>query len=256
MREKIVGLLAGQRPHFRDRRAGLHLPRRRRGAARPDGRDACQLIDDPQTAAWTPVGHRRDRQHPAGPARPARAPRAARRVRRRARASRAPRVEPSSPLIGRLRDADARRTSRDPTCIVVEEAPSARPVMQRYLPISDSEGFYTMDSGGLGCGMPAAVGVALGKPGRRIVAMIGDGSSIYSIQALWSAAQLGPADHVRHPQQQALRRPAGFRAGVRLQPPTNPCRGPICRASTSRRSPKVLVARQRAPTTPKRFAKR
>jgi len=73
--------------------------------------------------------------------------------------------------------------------IVVEEAPSARPVMQARLPITRSEGFYTMDSGGLGWGLPAAVGVALAK-GARIVAILGDGSSLYSIQALWSAAQL------------------------------------------------------------------
>ena len=53
-----------------------------------------------------------------------------------------------------------------PGDIVVEEAPSARPVMQAYLPITRSETFYTMDSGGLGYGMPAAVGVALGKAGH------------------------------------------------------------------------------------------
>ena len=47
-----------------------------------------------------------------------------------------------------------------------------------------------MDSGGLGYGMPAAVGVALARPGTRVIGLIGDGSSMYSIQALWSAAQL------------------------------------------------------------------
>ncbi len=73
--------------------------------------------------------------------------------------------------------------------IVVEEAPSARPVMQAYLPMTRSETFYTMDSGGLGYGMPASVGVAMGKPGSRVICLIGDGSSMYSIQALWSAAQ-------------------------------------------------------------------
>ena len=65
-----------------------------------------------------------------------------------------------------------------------------RPAMQAYLPITRSEGFYTMDSGGLGYGMPASVGVALGKPGTHVIGLIGDGSSMYSIQALWSAAQL------------------------------------------------------------------
>jgi benzoylformate decarboxylase len=78
---------------------------------------------------------------------------------------------------------------KKPEDIVVEEAPSARPVMQSYLPITRSETFYTMDSGGLGYGMPASVGVALGKPGSRVICLIGDGSSMYSIQALWSAAQ-------------------------------------------------------------------
>jgi benzoylformate decarboxylase len=79
---------------------------------------------------------------------------------------------------------------RDPASIVVEEAPSSRAAMQIYLPILRSETFYTMCSGGLGYAMPAAVGVALGKPGAKVIGLIGDGSSMYSIQALWSAAQL------------------------------------------------------------------
>ncbi|HEF4743680.1 TPA: benzoylformate decarboxylase, partial [Burkholderia multivorans] len=80
---------------------------------------------------------------------------------------------------------------RDVHNIVVEEAPSARPIMQEHLPFTRSGTFYTMDSGGLGYGMPAAVGVALAQPEWRVIALIGDGSSLYSIQALWSAAQLG-----------------------------------------------------------------
>ena len=79
---------------------------------------------------------------------------------------------------------------RDPASIVVEEAPSSRQAMQAYLPILCSETFYTMCSGGLGYAMPAAVGVALGKPDAKVIGLIGDGSSMYSIQALWSAAQL------------------------------------------------------------------
>ena len=46
-----------------------------------------------------------------------------------------------------------------------------------------------MASGGLGYGLPAAVGVALARPGRRVAAVIGDGSMMYSIQALWTAVQ-------------------------------------------------------------------
>ena len=62
--------------------------------------------------------------------------------------------------------------------------------MQAYLPIVRSETFYTMCSGGLGWSMPAAVGIAFARPAAKVIALIGDGSSMYSIQALWSAAQL------------------------------------------------------------------
>src|SRR6185312_981188 len=51
------------------------------------------------------------------------------------------------------------------------------------------DSFCTMASGGLGFGLPAAVGTALGRPGIRTVCLVGDGSAMYSIQALWTAAQ-------------------------------------------------------------------
>lgn len=74
--------------------------------------------------------------------------------------------------------------------IVVEEAPSHRPAIQRYLPIRKAGGFHTMASGGLGYGLPAAVGVALARQ-TRTVCVIGDGSAMYSFQALWTAVQHG-----------------------------------------------------------------
>jgi benzoylformate decarboxylase len=72
---------------------------------------------------------------------------------------------------------------------LVEEAPSHRPAMQKFMPMRGADSFYTMASGGLGYGLPAAVGMALGRPGIRTVCLIGDGSAMYSIQALWTAAQ-------------------------------------------------------------------
>ncbi|MGZ5920044.1 MAG: benzoylformate decarboxylase [Hyphomicrobium sp.] len=72
---------------------------------------------------------------------------------------------------------------------LVEEAPSHRPAMQKFLPMRGQDSFYTMASGGLGHGLPASVGMALGRPGIRTVCLIGDGSAMYSIQALWTAAQ-------------------------------------------------------------------
>lgn len=72
---------------------------------------------------------------------------------------------------------------------LVEEVPSHRPAMQKFMPMPGQDSFYTMSSGGLGYSLPAAVGMALGKPSSRTVCLIGDGSAMYSIQALWTAAQ-------------------------------------------------------------------
>jgi benzoylformate decarboxylase len=72
---------------------------------------------------------------------------------------------------------------------LVEEAPSHRPAMQKFMPMRGQDSFYTMASGGLGYSLPASVGIALGRPGIRTVCLIGDGSAMYSIQALWTAAQ-------------------------------------------------------------------
>lgn len=72
---------------------------------------------------------------------------------------------------------------------LVEEVPSHRPAMQKFMPMPGQDSFYTMSSGGLGYSLPAAVGMALGKPKQRTVCLIGDGSAMYSIQALWTAAQ-------------------------------------------------------------------
>jgi benzoylformate decarboxylase len=72
---------------------------------------------------------------------------------------------------------------------LVEEAPSHRLAMQKFMPMRGQDSFYTMASGGLGYSLPAAVGMALGRDERRTVCLIGDGSAMYSIQALWTAAQ-------------------------------------------------------------------
>ncbi|TMJ50994.1 MAG: benzoylformate decarboxylase [Alphaproteobacteria bacterium] len=80
-------------------------------------------------------------------------------------------------------------TAMPDDAVLVEEAPSHRPAMQKFMPMRGQDSFYTMTSGGLGYGLPAAVGMALGKGGIRTVCLIGDGSAMYSIQALWTAAQ-------------------------------------------------------------------
>jgi benzoylformate decarboxylase len=80
-------------------------------------------------------------------------------------------------------------TAMPQDAVLVEEAPSHRPLMHKFMPMRGEDSFYTMASGGLGWSLPAAVGLALGRPERRTVCLIGDGSAMYSIQALWTAAQ-------------------------------------------------------------------
>ena len=52
----------------------------------------------------------------------------------------------------------------------------------------DAESFFGLRGGGIGWGLPAALGVKLALPGRPVVALIGDGSAMYTNQALWTAA--------------------------------------------------------------------
>ncbi len=78
---------------------------------------------------------------------------------------------------------------RAPETIIVEEAPSSRGPMHDRLPIVRPDTFYTTASGGLGHGLPAAVGMALARPHDKVIAVLGDGSAMYAIQGLHAAAQ-------------------------------------------------------------------
>ena len=154
----------------------------------PPGAKLIQLVDDPTVAAWAPAGvsivtHLKLGIRSLLAAPPPRA-RAAPKVPPRASRLPADRLTDSYLLqqIAALRPAGS---------IIVEEAPSSRGPMHDHLPILEPDTFYTCASGGLGHGLPAAVGMALARPDERVIAVLGDGSSLYSIQALWSAAQLG-----------------------------------------------------------------
>ncbi|RIV82241.1 benzoylformate decarboxylase [Aurantiacibacter xanthus] len=102
---------------------------------------------------------------------------------------------PAPPLTGDTLDAAAAfaciARMRPTDSAIVEEAPSTRAIMQQQMALTGPDQFFTTASGGLGYALPAAVGVALANPDRKIIAIIGDGSFMYSEQALFSAAQLG-----------------------------------------------------------------
>ncbi|MBA2441819.1 MAG: benzoylformate decarboxylase [Rubrobacter sp.] len=75
--------------------------------------------------------------------------------------------------------------------VVADESISSKSRLARYVKVSRPGGYYTSAAGGLGYAMPAAVGIKLAEPERPVVCTIGDGSAMYSVQALWSAAQYG-----------------------------------------------------------------
>ncbi len=74
--------------------------------------------------------------------------------------------------------------------IVVEEALTSSTALPVFLQLRDPRCYYGLASGGLGFGLPGAVGISLAQPGRPVLAVIGDGSAMYGVQALWSAAHL------------------------------------------------------------------
>jgi benzoylformate decarboxylase len=111
------------------------------------------------------------------------------------------RVEPAAPKANgsgdRLSAADvfaALKEIRPAHAVLVEEAPSNHAELHAAWPITEPDTFYTFASGGLGWNLPASVGIALAERetgrNRPVVAVIGDGSFQYSVQSIWSAAQL------------------------------------------------------------------
>ena len=74
-----------------------------------------------------------------------------------------------------------------PDAVVVEETPSTRPILEDVIVTRRPLGFVSAAMGGLGFALPAAIGLRMAMPDRPVVAVAGDGSSLYSIQSLWTA---------------------------------------------------------------------
>ncbi|MGJ5072036.1 thiamine pyrophosphate-binding protein [Bradyrhizobium oligotrophicum] len=72
--------------------------------------------------------------------------------------------------------------------ILVDEGLTSARYMTALWPYRDRYNYHGLASGGIGWGLPASVGVSLANPDRPVVCYSGDGSAMYSIQALWTAA--------------------------------------------------------------------
>ena len=74
--------------------------------------------------------------------------------------------------------------------VVIDEGLVSSNSLLKVLPLRERRSYYGLASGGLGFAIPGAVGIALALPDRPIAVMVGDGSAMYSIQGLWTAAHL------------------------------------------------------------------
>ena len=72
--------------------------------------------------------------------------------------------------------------------ILVDEGLTSSRRMSALRAHRDRYGYLQMASGGIGWGLPASVGASLANPDRPVVCYSGDGSAMYSIQSLWTAA--------------------------------------------------------------------
>jgi benzoylformate decarboxylase len=73
--------------------------------------------------------------------------------------------------------------------VVIDEAVSSSAGMRQLIASDDPQSFFGLRGGGIGWGLPAAIGAKLALPDRPVVAFVGDGSAMYTCQALWTAAR-------------------------------------------------------------------
>lgn len=76
-----------------------------------------------------------------------------------------------------------------PGVAVVDEAITTGVYVRGFHHRAVEDGYYFCKGGGLGWGMPAACGVSLGRDRAPVLCAVGDGSAMYSPQALWTAAR-------------------------------------------------------------------
>jgi thiamine pyrophosphate-dependent acetolactate synthase large subunit-like protein len=73
--------------------------------------------------------------------------------------------------------------------IIFDEALTSSPAVVRYFPPRQADHYFVTRGGSLGVGIPGAIGAWLANPGKTVIGFTGDGGSMYTIQALWTAAR-------------------------------------------------------------------
>jgi benzoylformate decarboxylase len=73
--------------------------------------------------------------------------------------------------------------------VIVDEAISSSHGIRQFFRCEDAKSFFSLRGGGIGWGLPATLGIKLALPNRPVVSLVGDGSAMYTNQALWTAAR-------------------------------------------------------------------
>ena len=73
--------------------------------------------------------------------------------------------------------------------IIFDEGLTSSPPLTHYFPPTKPGHYFLTRGGSLGVGLPGAIGVKLANPDKTVIGVAGDGGSMYTIQALWSAAR-------------------------------------------------------------------
>lgn len=81
-----------------------------------------------------------------------------------------------------------RRLMPEDSVIVDDANTSGRPMFQG-LQSGPHHDWCSLMGGGIGWGLPAAIGAAIGAPGRQVITLEGDGSGMYAVSALWTMAR-------------------------------------------------------------------
>lgn len=85
--------------------------------------------------------------------------------------------------------ARAMRRRADADAVLVDESVTSTAFVRTLFELEEANSYFYAKGGSLGLGLPAAVGVKLAMPERQVICAVGDGSALYSIQALWTAAR-------------------------------------------------------------------
>jgi thiamine pyrophosphate-dependent acetolactate synthase large subunit-like protein len=74
--------------------------------------------------------------------------------------------------------------------LIVNESPTSKDILMANFSFSPARSYFSNSSGGyLGWGLGAAIGAKLAAPNRRVVACLGDGSTMFGLQGLWTLAK-------------------------------------------------------------------